>query len=855
MEESELRLEGGVLGALRSILGVRHIARNIKYVHRVSERAARYEELPDNLAPELLQALRARGFEKLYTHQAQAVRAALQGKDVVVVTPTASGKTLCFNVPVVHQILAAPESRALYLFPTKALAQDQYNELYELTRCAGGNIKVYTFDGDTPSNARRAIRMAGSIVLTNPDMLHSGVLPNHTGWIKLFENLKYVVIDEVHHYRGVFGSHVANVLRRLARICEFYGSHPQFICCSATIANPAEIAERLTGRHFEVVDDNGAPSGEKYFCFYNPPIVNEELGIRRGVVNEARRLATRFLAAEAQTIVFARSRMRVEILLNYLRKSMAKMRRDPQRIAGYRGGYLPNERRLIEQGVKSGAILGVVSTNALELGIDIGQLRAAIIAGYPGSVASTWQQAGRAGRKGETAVIVFVASSSPLDQYVVSHADYFFGRPSESAIINPDNVAILANHIKCASFELPFLDGETFGEVNPVPVLQYLADERIVNHQGDKWYWSSDTYPAEGVSLRSASAENFVIVNVADKHRILGEVDYDSAPFLIHTEAIYMHMSQTYYIENLDWERRTAYARPQASDYYTDALAKTDIRVLQVDLSEVSEPSAQGEEKREEADEPRSESIISRLRRQEEFPVTRENLAIPSAAQDLPPYGPEEVRRQVEARSQYAAPLGWGSAHLDSCSREQLNISIPNPLLSKNFGEVVVSTVIAKYKKIRFETHENVGYGDIHVPPLEMQTEAYWLTFAAEAKEWMEQSGLDLGAALSGLATLLSSVVPLFVLCDPRDVQSVPMVRAPHDELPTIYVYDKYPGGIGLARRVYELDQQILSTAREMLTQCSCPTGCPSCIGPTVELNSITAKLSTRVLLDAMARK
>jgi DEAD/DEAH box helicase domain-containing protein len=827
---------------LRTLISIPHIARNITHVHRVPERLPRFADFPVSLDPRLVEALEQRGIERLFTHQAQAVQAVLDGRDVVVVTPTASGKTLCFNIPVVHEILQRPESRALYLYPTKALAQDQYGELHELTKAAGGKIKLYTFDGDTPSNARRAIRMAGSIILTNPDMLHTGILPNHTGWVRLFENLSCVVIDEIHHYRGVFGSHVANVLRRLARICDFYGSKPRFICCSATIANPKEIAERLTEREFTLIDDNGAPAGEKYFIFYNPPVVNEELGIRRGVVNEARRVATRFLAAETQSIVFARSRMRVELLVNYLRKTMVRLHKDPNRIAGYRGGYLPNERRVIEQGVKNGSILGVVSTNALELGIDIGQLRAAIIAGYPGSVASTWQQAGRAGRKAEAAVAVMIGSSSPLDQYLVSHADYFFGSAPESAIVNPDNAAIAANHIKCAAFELPFLDGESFGNLNPLPVLQHLADEHVLRRTGEKWYWSSDVYPSEHISLRSASAENFVVVNLADKNRILAEVDYDSAPFLIHTEAIYMHLGEIYYVENLDWDHRTAYARPQLSDYYTDALAKTDIRVLRVDQTVEFEPAPTASEPEEPARP--GEPPMGRIRSGEEFPLRAKRDPVPPAARDLPPSGAEEVRRELEKQ-------GGGSPTQAGPPKTVLNLAIPDPLVSKSFGEVAVVTLVAKYKKIRFETHENVGYGEISVPPLEMQTEAYWLTFDARAKEWLEQAGLDLGAGLGGLANLLSNVVPLYVLCDPRDVASVPMARAPHDELPTIYLYDRYPGGIGLARKIYDVDRSILEAARDILAGCSCTAGCPSCVGPTVEL-SPAGKLSARVMLEAM---
>lgn len=881
-EEEELSADGkpaeaGVLEALDALTGIPHLARNLTHAQRVLDRPPKYAPFPASLDERLVTALRARGIEQLYSHQAKAIESALAGRDVVVVTPTASGKTLCFHVPVVQEILARPSSRALFLFPTKALAQDQYTELHDLTHSAGGDIKVYTFDGDTPSNARRAIRMAGHVVLTNPDMLHTGIMPHHTTWIKLFENLRYVVIDEVHHYRGVFGSHVSNVLRRLARICEFYGSHPQFICCSATIANPAEIAETLTGRTFDLIDDNGAPAGEKYFLFYNPPIVNEELGIRRGVVNETRRIATRFLAADVPTIVFARSRMRVEILLTYLRKTMLKLHRNPERIAGYRGGYLPNERRAIEQGVKSGALTGVVSTNALELGIDIGQLKAAIIAGYPGSVASTWQQAGRAGRKSGSSVVVLVASSSPLDQFLITHPSYFFSKAPESAIVNPDNTAVLANHIKCAAFELPFVDGEKFGEVDPTPVLRYLEEQHVVRHSGNKWYWSSDVYPSEGISLRSASSENFVVVNIADKNRIMAEVDYDSAPYMIHTEAIYMHMSQTFYIENLDWDRRTAYARPQQVDYYTDALAKTDIRVIQADLCESFIPS--GSEETDEGSEQQTETVehgtagtadipaaktgtsaaggggdlsstelpAQRLSRGEEYPLSKAPLDAPAASRDVPEYGPDDVRRIYESGQprRDSGPKTAPDVHVP-----RLNLSIRNPLLSRNFGEVVVSTLVAKFKKIRFETHENIGYGDVHVPTLEMQTESYWLTFHPESREWMETAGLDLGSGLSGLASLFSNIVPLFVLCDPRDVVSVPMVRSPHDDCPAVYIYDRYPGGIGLSRRIYDIDQQILTAADDLVSHCGCGSGCPSCVGPELEAGA-SAKLSTRVLLEA----
>ncbi|HPF71766.1 MAG TPA: DEAD/DEAH box helicase, partial [Candidatus Krumholzibacteria bacterium] len=430
--------------------------RNVTRWEVLPPEPAVHADIPAELDPRLAAVLAGRGIEKLYSHQAEAVRLALSGRSLVVPTPTASGKTLCYNLPVLDTILRDPQARALYLFPTKALSQDQMHEVHDLVTALGADIKTFTFDGDTPETARRAIRSSGHIVVTNPDMLHQGILPHHTLWVKLFENLRYVVVDEVHHYRGVFGSHVANVLRRLQRIARFYGADPVFICCSATIANPQELAERLVGREVAVVERNGAPRGEKHFIFYNPPVVNSELGIRQSVIKVTRGIAERFMATGCQMIVFARSRMRVELLLTYLEKAGRRVGIRSGDVRGYRGGYLPNERRAIEQGLRDGSVTTVVSTNALELGIDIGRLDVCIMAGYAGTIASTWQQAGRAGRRQSLSCVVLVASSSPADQYVITNPDYFFGRSPEHATLDPDNLVILMSHLKCAAFELPF---------------------------------------------------------------------------------------------------------------------------------------------------------------------------------------------------------------------------------------------------------------------------------------------------------------------------------------------------------------------------------------------------------------
>ncbi|MGB6369581.1 MAG: DEAD/DEAH box helicase, partial [Atribacterota bacterium] len=490
----------------------------------ISNKSGIYEEFPEWIEDKLVGILKEKGIGKLYSHQASALESIKNKKNVVIVTPTASGKTLCYNLPVLDSILKDENSRALYLFPTKALSQDQLTELYQLVSALDEGIKTYTYDGDTPSSARQAIRKKGHIVVTNPDMLHLGILPHHTKWMDFFGNLKYVVIDEIHIYRGVFGSHLANVIRRLKRICRFYGSSPQFICCSATIANPRELSQKMVGEEFVLVDNNGAPQGEKHFLFYNPPVINKELGIRKSLIKEVARFVAYFLNYDIQTIIFARSRLTTEVLTSYLKDFLAKTGRSKDMVRGYRGGYLPNLRREIEKGLKDGEIKGVVSTNALELGIDIGQLDACFMAGYPGTISSTWQQAGRAGRRSNSSIAILVASSNPLDQFVINHPDYFFGESPESAVIDPDNLSILVSHIRCASFELPFEEGEDFGTKKLRDVLEYLEKEGVLHCVEKKWYWMSEVYPTEEISLRSASVDNFVIIDTTNQQeQVIGE--------------------------------------------------------------------------------------------------------------------------------------------------------------------------------------------------------------------------------------------------------------------------------------------------------------------------------------------
>jgi DEAD/DEAH box helicase domain-containing protein len=553
----------------------------VRAIHHQPPSEGSYVSIPDAIDPRLRSALEQRGIARLYTHQAEAFEHVAAGRNVVIVTPTASGKTLCYNLPVLNLVLHDTGARAMYLFPTKALAEDQLHEFQTLVEQMGSEIKAFTYDGDTPQDARKAIRQRANVVLTNPDMLHSGILPHHTRWAKYFESLRYIVIDELHYYRGVYGSHLANLLRRLDRVCAFYGSKPQFICCSATIANPRELAQALTERPFELVERNGAPRGEKYFIFYNPPVVNRQLGIRRSYINEARRVAMEFIERNLQTLVFANNRLATEVLVTYLKDACDRGPVPSESVRGYRGGYLPRERREIERNLRDGKIRAVVATNALELGVDIGSLDAVVMAGYPGTIASSWQRAGRAGRRQGTAAAVMVASSAPLDQYIVEHPDYFFGRSPEHAFINPDNLEILLAHLKCAAFELPLRDDEKFGRHNLAEICRFLEEAGFLHHSAGAWHWTSDTYPADATSLRSVSSDNFVVVETTDETNVIADVAFTAALTTLHEKAIYLHEARMYHVDRFDYEQRKAYVTRVECDYYTDAIDYTQVKVLE----------------------------------------------------------------------------------------------------------------------------------------------------------------------------------------------------------------------------------------------------------------------------------
>ena len=740
---------------------------NVTRWETIPAREARYADFPPETDSRLKTALAGRGIHRLYTHQAHAVREVSAGRDVVVVTPTASGKTMCYNLPVLSAILANPDARALYLFPTKALSADQVSELYELIEAMSVDVKTYTYDGDTPAAARKSVRQAGHIVVTNPDMLHSGILPHHTKWVKLFENLRYIVIDEIHTYRGIFGSNLANVLRRLMRLCEFYGSHPQFILCSATIANPKELAEALTGRPVTLVDDNGAPMGQRHFVFYNPPVVNRQLGIRKGSVPETRAIAGMLLKNGIQSITFARARVTVEVLTRYLKDMVRDPLGNAGRVRGYRGGYLPTQRREIERGLRAGQIDAVVSTNALELGIDIGTLDACVLCGYPGTIASAWQQAGRAGRRKGASIVFFVASSAAIDQFIVTHPDYFLRQSPENALLNPDNLYVLLSHFKCAAFELPFNDGEGFGGA-PAPdaLLDYLTEADILRHVDGRYHWMAEDYPASEISLRSAASENFVIVDITDaaRHQVIGEMDRFTVPMLLHENAIYMHEGQQYQVEKLDFDACKAFVRQVDVGYYTDA----DLNI---------------------------------------------NLA---------PLDVEEERRENG--------------------------------VTEALGEVRVLAHVSMFKKMRFDTHENLGWGKVQLPDTEMHTAAMWWTLPDELTARLPSDALKNG--MLGVANLLRIVCPLYLMCAPQDIAVRYEVKSPITDKPTVILYDNCPGGIGLAQKAWGMTRILLEKCLDIVTRCGCAHGCPSCAGPVGEIGldgKATAALILRDLLERIA--
>jgi DEAD/DEAH box helicase domain-containing protein len=837
---------------------------------------ASYGPLPDALHPALRRALNTRGFVQLYRHQAAAAAAALAGENVVVVTPTASGKTLCYNLPVMHALLTDSTARALYLFPTKALAHDQLAELTRFAMQLDQAPAVAAYDGDTPAAQRTRVRKTARLLLTNPDMLHVGILPNHPQWADFLAGLRWVVIDEMHTYRGVMGSHVANVLRRLQRLCRHYGGDPRFICTSATIANPTQLAERLIEQPVRLVDRSGAPRGEKHVILLDPPVVDAERGIRRAATLEAADLATTCLAAGLQTIVFGRSRLTTELLLTYLRAGMlrhALTTPGEDAVRGYRGGYLPDERRAIEAGLRGGEVRGVVATNALELGIDIGGLEAAILCGYPGSIASTWQQIGRAGRTTDAAVAILVATAGVLDQYVIRHAEFLFEQSPEHALINADNLMLLVDHMRCAVSELPFQRGDDFG-ASPytADVLALLAEQGEAHQHGEHYFWSGAPHPARLVSLRSAGGDGVVIQCVGEGERrgdemravrVIGEVDQASAQVLAHDGAIYLHEGQSYLVHRLDLESLHADVTPVDVDYYTEAISDATVEPLTCHAMRAAGASIAAH-----GDVAVHTQMVGyrRIKRVTHetlgvYPLEYARRTLESSAYwcEIPP----AVQQALEAAGLWFDSVNdygpnWQTQRAAVRARDHYRCSVCGAAEAPGREHDV-------HHKIPFRIFGYVsGLNDFYL--LANRLENLMLLCRACHRR-LETAG-RLSTGLDGLAYVLGNLAPLHLMCDRADLGAfvargaaigaqTPVTQpAPRDidfhaaadagptapssaevarAAPRVYLYERVPAGLGFSALLYELHESLLTAAHEVVRACGCARGCPACVGPVLE--------------------
>ena len=810
----------------------RQTASNLVAWRSIPARPARTQPLPEDLPGSIRQSLIASGIHSLYSHQAEAWAEARAGGNVILATGTASGKTLAYNLPVFASLLEDPQARALYLFPTKALTQDQLAGLLHMTP-PDWETAPAIYDGDTPQKDRPAIRRNARILLTNPDMLHTGILPHHTNWVEFFSHLRFVVIDEAHTYRGVFGSHVANVLRRLQRVAGFHGIRPQFMLASATIGNPRELAERLIEAPVHLIEEDGSARGPRHFLVYNPPVTDEALGLRKSVLLESVRLVDDLLAHDVQNVVFARSRRSVEIILTYLQGE----RQDASHLAGrdsspgsspirgYRSGYLPSQRREIERGLREGSVKTVVATNALELGIDIGGLGASLLVGYPGNISSTWQQAGRAGRGLAPAAAVLVASSNPIDQFLAHHPEYFFGRSPEQALVNPDHLLILLEHLRCAIFELPFHKGEGFGRLTGDQVeefLQFLVENREAHLSQDKYFWMADQYPAANISLRSASPKGVVLQAESEDGLpwTVGTVDGESAVWMAHPGAVYLHEAQSYFVESLDLEQQVAHLRPATMDYYTEPLRGTTVEVL---AESAVAPVTGGEKKWGEL---QVTTQVTGFRKRRWY--THENLG--EEPLDLPPselqttgywltLSDETIDRLREAGAWTNDPNdygpGWQKLREQVRARDGYKCQVCGAPEDGRQHDV--------HHKVPFKAFPSAA---------EANRPENLTTLCPSCHHKVEQN-VRMRSGLAGLAYVLGNLAPLFLMCDSGDLGShiEPAPSAAFTN-PSVVLYDQVPAGIGFSQRLFELHDELMARARELVEECECSDGCPSCVGP-----------------------
>lgn len=815
------------------------IGSNIVHWQHIPARAASWNAMPETLHPSLAYALNELGYQELFSHQAKSWQHSQNGEHVVIVTGTASGKTLAYNLPVLDRLLKFPQSKALYLFPTKALAQDQMNELIQFNHYlkAEERLSLGTYDGDTPQNARPKIRDHAAIVFSNPDMLHAGILPHHARWAAFFQQLQFVVIDEIHSYRGVFGSHVANVIRRLKRVCHFYGSSPQFILTSATIANPIELSQHLIEKKVQLVNEDGSPRGEKHFLFYNPPILNEDLGIRKSVLQESVRLVDDLLDSNIQTILFTISRRSVEVMLNYLRE-IAHASAD--QIRGYRSGYLPRQRREIEKGLREGQVRAVVSTSALELGIDIGSMDAAVLAGYPGSISGTWQQAGRAGRKESASLSVLATSATPIDQFLAKHPEFFFDSSPEQALVNPNNLLILLGHLRCAAFEIPFHVGEGFGDLEGDKIKEFLdllSEGNELHLSKDKYYWMSDSYPSQSISLRSASPQVIVLQAESESSvSVVGKIDAASADWMVHPEAVYMHEGQSYFVKSLNFEQQLAILQPASLDYFTR---------------------------------PIRESTVSLLKQNYQDEAKGANIA----------YGDLKITNKVTGyqKVEWYSHQNLGNGRVDLPERElvttgywlSLQDDLVESLREEGLWKNDPNAYGPQWEAIRQEIRarddhrcQNCGKqesGPAHHVHHKVPFRAFASTAQAnhagnlitlcESCHHQAESVVKIRSGLSGLAYALWQLAPLFLMCDVTDLgmHADPQAKFAQGK-PSIVIYDQAPAGLGLSKRLFELHQELVLRADQLVRGCICQDGCPACVGPGGEMGQGSKKETLAIL-------
>jgi DEAD/DEAH box helicase domain-containing protein len=724
--------------------------KQIALVQELPGSAAVYGEAVPPLSSQIQGLLTDKGITRLYSHQAQAVNAIREGRHTIIVTGTASGKTLCYHIPILESLQADPQSRALLIYPTKALTQDQLKSLQRLTEGLAEPLPVMgAYDGDTSVNTRKKLRDHGNIILTNPDMLHQGILPKHPGWSGFFTNLKYVVFDEIHTYRGIFGSNVANVVRRLKRICRHYGSSPVFIGTSATINNPQEHAQELLGVPMYLVDHDGAPKGRKFFVFWNPPYLDQTKTERKSANTEAAQLMTELIQERIPTITFAKARVVTELMYRYVQDQLTKHSPSlAKKIRAYRGGYLPEERREIERQLFEGELLGVISTNALELGIDIGQLEACLVVGYPGTIASTWQQAGRVGRAKADSLVIFIPHQNPIDQYLIKNTQYFFEQNPEAAVIDPNNPHILMGHLRAAAFEAPLtaLDCREFGVYAPA-VLELLAEAGELRQIAGKWYWRAAGFPATEINLRNMSDNTFSIVDTSEQPpKVIGTLDEASAYQQIYTEAIYLHDGETYFVKEMNVPQKISYVAKIAVDYYTQSITEEQITITEKELES-----------------------------------------------------------------------GWRKAAI-------------------GFGPVEVMLKPYLFRKIKFGSRDSIGFGKISLDPQVMQTYAFWVVPPPRTLHLVKEFGRDPVESMLAIANVLTEVLPFMVMCDTGDIGS--MVDLANNGAPSLFIFDKYPGGLGFAHRSFERVEELMTAALELIAACPCEAGCPSCVGAPLPPNS-----------------